>query len=192
LSVFDIAGGLNAAQQLFGIFFAITYGVTLPVSNRYRPFDTYAAWENWRGPDSKRLWLSITVLNLVPLIHFGIVTRWLGGVNIALDGLSIFGVFMIALQCLSLFGYQRVFTSLLYRWPDCFYHGGLEELEDLEKKVNRSPQPHPYSHLVPGVCYILLPSTFLVWSQLLPLFVFVCVCLCLAVFVCLCLFLRVR
>jgi hypothetical protein len=139
------------AQQLFTFIFAIHFTLIIDrVERNYNPYDTYNAWKG-QLHSIRRLFLSWSIMYILPLFNFAAFLLILGIYNVSFD-LNINGALNIVLVALSSFfdfGYYRIFESILYLSPKTFY---TEEEIDRMLDDNRNEFR---AHLIPGILYVI-------------------------------------
>jgi hypothetical protein len=158
---------MNTAQTVFTVFYAVAWGALANVWPRWRAFD----WALRNEPGEKacqRGILSLTFLNILPFIFFSsgllLLNNWvLHGYWISI----IIQIFLIALQSLTLFGFYRIWVSIVQCCKNTFYpeksfgkggrYNGLRP-EDLDRKYARK-------NLLVGLVYLIVPPTllFIIW-----------------------------
>jgi Na+/H+-dicarboxylate symporter len=145
---------INAAQELFIVFFAVYFGLTIDRSfKEYKSYDTYSAWKGNR-PAIRRLFLSWVVLVILPLVQFSVVLGLLSDVELSLDH-SLSDIVAITIICLLSFfefGYYRIFEAVIYLDPKRFYSG-----EEAERTIAEERQ-EAWSHFIPGALYLVVTS----------------------------------
>ncbi len=147
---------LNEAQELFGLFFAITFALTIDRSNEvYKPWDTYNAWKG-KSHNINRLLMAWIILILLPIIHFTILFTLLEMFNVTFET-TIVGVLTVVLVSIS-----PIFPLGYFRIYEAFLHGFSERFFSEEEKIGFSLEIRPYfwAHFIPGVLYVLI-STFM-------------------------------
>lgn len=112
---------LNAAQTVFALFFAISWGTVANAQPKWKAF----AWGQFREHRTiQRLFLSILFLNAVPVVFFVTVLCLLGGPRwtlVAWDTRA--GLQMIAavVPAFGTFGFLRIWTSVVQWKTQWFY-----------------------------------------------------------------------
>jgi hypothetical protein len=114
---------LNVPQQIFTLFFAITWGTAANSQPRWKAFAWGAFFDS--GPARWRILLSVVVLNVLPLCYFALVLwclghgGWTGVVqwNFKAD----FIILLSTIPALAPFGFYRIWTGLVARSNMRFY-----------------------------------------------------------------------
>lgn len=157
---------LNSAQTLFGVFFAIFYGLMLNYAGLYHPFDTYDAWRG-KKTAQRRLLTSTVVLNVLPFLNFAWILISLGGVEISpqWDLVNVSLILLVLLLSLTVHGYYRIFVALLYKYPRSFYtnHKRIEKLTKLDEEGRTVSFG---ARFWPGLLYIMIPNLLLALAAL--------------------------
>lgn len=139
------------AQQLFTLIFAIHFTLIIDRVNRaYNPYDTYNAWKG-QLHSIRRLFLSWSIMYILPLLNFAAFLLILGIYNVSFD-LNINGALNIVLVALSSFfdfGYYRIFESILYLSPKTFYTD-----EEVDKMLDDNRDEFR-AHFIPGILYVI-------------------------------------
>jgi hypothetical protein len=146
---------------------------------QFHPFSTHEAW--FLGVKSKafnRLIISVFLLDLFPLLFFSKIFIMLGIVSIDVNAeiINFYRIFLVALLSLSSFGFSRIYVGVAVWGWRCLYRE--EEWQKIrnervkkfcEKKIDgkyitinkkceeRTVFDYPWSHIIPGICFILLP-----------------------------------
>ena len=110
---------LNIAQEIFSFFFAIFYGIMIETTGWLHPFSTHEALKQGiKSKASKRFIVSISLLNLIPLLYFVIVLNHLSFVAIQFPVDNLVGylkILSVVLLTLSIFGFYRIYVGLMVR-----------------------------------------------------------------------------
>lgn len=128
-------GGVTE-QQVFMVFFAIIWGAVANVQPRWKAFQ----WPLFRRhcPATKRVLLSVVVLNILPLLLFAYVfwalkhdsaATWS---NCSVAHLVVHGI----LPAFPLFGCYRLWLAIVEAYPDAFYS-------------SKGAVPQKYEHIEP-------------------------------------------
>ena len=114
---------LNIPQQAFILFFAIFWGASANSQPRWKAFAWGATGAD--KPSWRRVWLSVMILNLLPLVYFPLVLRLLSGdrwTNLtAWSASTLFKIFLATLPAFAPFGFLRIWTAVVARYPMTFY-----------------------------------------------------------------------
>ena len=125
---------MNETQQLFAVFFAIMWGTAANAQPRWKAFQyplLFLKEVKWR------VCLSILILNILPLLYFGIVLWCLRGNSIDNKCWTI--SILIKIVCGSIlpafapFGFYRFWISCVERKPSKFYRE--DETEALPSSI---------------------------------------------------------
>lgn len=147
---------LNDPQEVFILFFAIYFGLTIDRSHEmYKPFDTYNAWKG-KSHNLKRLLAAWLILFVIPISHFGILFILLGSVNVRFDmtigGIS--NIILISLSSFFEFGYFRIYEAFIHGYPESFF--GNDERMQLDR--SGKIRPDFWAHFIPGALYVILST----------------------------------
>jgi hypothetical protein len=109
---------LNIPQQIFTLFYAITWGTAANSQPRWKAF----AWGAIRAdiPSMWRAWLSVFLLNLCPLAYFVSVLGWLSGETIW-NTTAWWKIFVSILPAFAPFGFYRIWSSVVQHWSEVYY-----------------------------------------------------------------------
>lgn len=130
---------LNVPQQVFMLFYAIIWGTAANAQPRWKAFAWGAAA---RDPHSRRrAWLSVILLNLLPLLYFVLILRvlsfhvWndLGSWNFS----TAVSVFVSIVPAFAPFGFYRIWTAVVPRYRNYFY--GIPATDDEAGEIARPP-----------------------------------------------------
>ena len=70
---------LQPLQEIFGIFFAISWGGVVTAEPRFKPF----GWLGGGWVDIKRTVFSVLILNFIPAAYFTVVIHFLAPVHLS-------------------------------------------------------------------------------------------------------------
>jgi len=175
------------SQQMFMLFFSILYGIMLnsligrgafPITSALSFRDMVGRWNDngepiWgRGYTSlRRLFLSVAVLNIAPLVYFAIVfqfIRFIGDISSSCPINTITRILSIGLISLSVFAFYYFFLGLailqVYGRP-AFY----TPFQYREQLKNRAFYPSTKNHIVAGFLYLLVPWIITVFFKAIGL-----------------------
>jgi hypothetical protein len=160
---------MNIAQQLFVVFFAIAWGTSSNAWPGWKPFHWTFFFEY---PQVRcRLGLSMLFLNCCPIVYFATLLAWLGQsapTSTALTVIDYFReVFRGVAPAFAVFGFYRIWFSLIERRPSLFYLTDATrppELKDIEPTSDSLHILERLWHinLLFGAIYVLLPL-IVVW-----------------------------
>jgi hypothetical protein len=131
----------NVPQETFTLFYAITWGTAANSQPRWKSFAWGAIGKD--PPSERRAWMSVAILNVLPLAYFVFILWWLSARAwediSAWDWAAFRKIFVSILPALAPFGFYRVWTSIVERWREIFY--GPLPLRDPEpcEPDNRPP-----------------------------------------------------
>jgi hypothetical protein len=160
---------MNIAQQLFMVFFAIFWGTSSNAWPRWKPFHWTLFFE--LRPARNRVILSVIFLNLCPIIYFAAVIAWLGRSAPAAGYLSGTEYFREAFRGISpglaVFGFYRIWFSIIEMRPSCFYLKTLEAKDELNEREPTSDSLKIlerlwWVNLLFGCLYVVVPL-IIVW-----------------------------
>jgi len=130
-------------QTVFMVFYAIFWGAIFNVLPRRKPFDWPLAFQRFQHGYRKawkRVWLSVALLNILPLIFFGYVMWALNG-QAPPDHPLLLRITVIVVRgvvpAFAILGIYRIWLGITEWWPHCFY-------PELSNEV-----PEPYRHVEP-------------------------------------------
>ena len=158
---------LNAAQTLFALFYAITWGALTSVWPKWRAFD----WALINEPGERacpRGILSLAFFNILPLIFFSgglfFLNNWVlqgGKISIGIQ------IILIALQSLTLFGFYRIWVSIVQCCTNTFYpekpFGKGSRYIGLKPELDRK---YACNNLRFGLVYLIAPPALLIINWL--------------------------
>ncbi|MGA2308947.1 MAG: hypothetical protein ABSG57_05300 [Candidatus Bathyarchaeia archaeon] len=176
------------AREVFTLFFAIFYGTTVAQTGWLHPFSTHEAWSfGVRSPAFKRLIVSVVLLNFLPLAYFSFLYVELGMVSVTtnVDLANLAEIFLIALLSLAPFGFSRIYAGVVVYGNACLYDP--KEYRRIRKKriydfcekevkgkiiidgerVQRTVFDNCCSHIISGLCFVLIPLLLLGFFLLL-------------------------
>lgn len=114
---------LNVPQQAFTLFYAINWGTAANSQPRWKAFAWGAIGEDQAS--RRRAWLSVFLLNILPLIYFVVVLRVLDCPPWRdLDQWSLLTasrIFVSVLPAFAPFGFYRVWIGVVEKWREHFY-----------------------------------------------------------------------
>ena len=129
---------MNAAQQIFVVFFAIFWGTSANAWPKWKPF--HWTLVPFSGRVRLRLALSFIVLNLIPVLYFIWILRQLGG-SIPPNSFSTFWsaskiVVPAIVPAFATFGLYRLWIALVEFCPGRFYYKDDAEMaNDIKRNV---------------------------------------------------------
>jgi hypothetical protein len=119
---------LNVPQQVFTLFYAITWGTAANSQPRWKGF-AWGAFRDRQTGTGWRLVLSIIVLNVLPLIYFAFILCCLGygaWTNASQwDFNAGWKILLSTVPALAPFGFYRIWIACVEFSPGCFYGAGL-------------------------------------------------------------------
>jgi len=123
---------MNAAQQIFLVFFAIFWGTAANAWPRWKAFNWALVLSSRRV--RQRVVLSSIVLNVIPVIYFILILRHLNG-SIHEDRFRTFssasGIVLPAiLPSFAVFGLYRLWIAVVEFRPGWFYYKDDKEMAD--------------------------------------------------------------
>jgi len=146
---------MNNAQTIFTIFYGVYFAVTTTLTGKFSPFDTPSMYKGCRAA-WKRFALSFLLLNVVPLVYFLKIYRWL---SLAPEPFQPTFWSMLALLLLSIagFGFYRIYFGIMLLKKDgrySFYNGDLPKAlqEDLDNRPSCHSEARP--HIIPGILWV--------------------------------------
>jgi len=141
---------MNATQQIFLVFFAIFWGTVANAWPKRKPFQ----WPLIKyGPVSRRLILSVTLLNAAPILYFSWVLLRLSGHR--------FSVISGILPAFAIFGFYRIWLALAGSAAGWFYYSEAKlppEIKEIEPAFETWPQWTWFLNLLFGLIYVLVAS----------------------------------
>lgn len=151
----------NAAQSVFTLFYAVTWGALANVWPRWQAFH-WSLIGTSKQQALQRSILSLVLLNIVPLIFFIVVFLFLNQWRLEGSWWSIFGdLLIIMLQPFVLYGFYMFWVSIVQRYSKTFYPDPLDK--DLYPGIRRHDLSREFAcrNLLAGLTYIMVPP--LVW-----------------------------
>jgi hypothetical protein len=157
---------LNVPQQIFTLFYAITWGTAANSLPRWKAF----AWGAIRAdvPSMWRAWLSVFLLNVLPLVYFVSVLGWLSSETVW-NTTAWWKIFASILPAFAPFGFYRIWTSVVQRWSE-FYYGRLPGRNVMWQQIGIELRPgdldrHCLGNFLWGAVYALFGpvAIFIVW-----------------------------
>jgi len=155
---------MNIAQQLFVVFFAICWGTSSNAWPRWKPFHWTFVFEHREV--SRRVGLSMLLLNFFPIAYFAIVLAWLGEGGPSAGPLGALSwareVARGVSPAFAVFGLYRIWFGVIECCPSTFYMtdaalpADLKEVEptsDSLKIVHRGWRVN----VLFGAAYVFLP-----------------------------------
>jgi hypothetical protein len=140
---------VNDAQTLFALFFAILWGGILSVQGRWLAFHPAVNY----GHIARRWILSITVLNVGPVVYFAVAYLCLQ------PGTDTFRLVVGAvLPAFAIFGFYRLWQSIVQAAPACFYKRSSEMPKGLQGGGDRTLEELHLEHQLGG--WNLLSAVF--------------------------------
>ncbi len=115
---------LTNYQIVFMAFYAIFWGATFNVQGRWKAFQ-YPLIHHWRI--SLRVILSITFLNILPILYFYVILKETSLDINAIHNFQLIKscVFLGIVPAFGIFGFYRIWLGIVEIVPDCFYfHSG--------------------------------------------------------------------
>jgi hypothetical protein len=113
---------LNVPQQIFILFYAITWGTAANSQPRWKAF----AWGAIRADvaSMKRAWLSVAVLNVLPLLYFVLILRALHSAPWWASPWTFLGILRLLASispAFAPFGFYRIWTAIVAWLRESFY-----------------------------------------------------------------------
>ena len=114
---------MNDTQVIFTAFFAIVWGTMSTTLPRWKPFH----WPLFFHVKQTRhrVCLSFLVLNVLPIIFYGLTLRILSEKNyvvICWGGLTVFQIILHGvIPAFAVFGFYRLWLAIIEIWPRCFF-----------------------------------------------------------------------
>ncbi len=130
---------LSAGQNVFTLFYAIFWGLLAATQPRWKAFNLPLFW---KVPQvARRVLLSFSCLNVLPLIIFALILR--AFVDTAISpgtGIAFFQPLFYVLPAFTVLGCYRLWLGCVELKPECFY------LDDAERKKLQSPHDRLQRH----------------------------------------------
>jgi hypothetical protein len=180
---------MNDTQQIFCIFFAISWGLVGNVQPRWKPFN-YAVASIFR-PAFYRFFISTFFFNILPFFYFGLALWRLSFVenclNHMIDYLNL--VAQGFLPAFALFSFYHFWIAIIEKWPECFYGDKNTIPKDFQKKVpngiNIEPcirqlniiQEYWIWNIIIGVIYFSIAIIPLIFLEINILFLLLPLCI---------------
>jgi hypothetical protein len=160
---------MGETHQMFMLFFSILYGIMLnsviglgafPVGEALALRDLVEirnGEKKWvKGfKSSKRLVLSVVILNLSPLLYFALIYYPIGDI-LSSNLYSWTQIFCLGLLSLSVFGFYRFYLGAI-TWKSCGNLLFYTEEEARKHTAQRDIDPSPWAHIFAGFGYLVLP-----------------------------------
>jgi len=159
---------IEPAQQVFALFYAIMWGTLANVWPRLKPFDWAQAFHpDHRKVTLRRCFLSLVMLNILPILLFVVVFIWLGSWK--LDGTwprlgTKLAIVMV--QPFALIGFYWVWTAIIQRFKQGFYPDDESLYPDLDPNIDLDPKM-ARPNLIVGLIYACGPLLALLIAWLL-------------------------
>jgi len=169
---------LNIAQEIFTVFYAIFFGIMVQSTGWLHSFPTHESFAlGLRSKATKRLFLSIITLNIIPLLYFLFFLNRLTFFNNLQLPRNLFDISYLKILCvitltLPVFGFYRFHTGLmvgfwkhLYR-PEHWSAIRNERVKKMQEKIvegtvkingrvkRKTTFDDSLSHVIPGLCYL--------------------------------------
>lgn len=164
---------MTIAQNIFTIFFAIYFAITIASTNGLDLFDTSEMMDISKYPKSwLRFFLALIFANLIPLGYFWMIIIKLGSLADTTAYTNFLMLVNIFLQSIVGFGFYRILFGLLlikYDGKYVFYDGednSVAICTVLDKRANI--QKNPLTHIIPGLIWVeitYLCSSFLITTH---------------------------
>jgi|SRR5579863_590471 len=156
---------LNPLQEVFSLFYAITWGSLTNVWPRWKAFD-WSSIPNEGGMAVRRCLLSILMLNALPIAFFIVVFYLLGGWVLGGGWRMAAKLAVVLVQPFVLIGFYWLWCSIVQRFRASFYpqpltedYPSLREAYDLDRK-------RAATNLRFGLVYVLGPAVLFVASTI--------------------------
>jgi hypothetical protein len=154
---------LNAAQTVFALFYAITWGALANVWPRWRAFD-WALIEPEGCRAFRRCILSLVLLNVSPIAFFIVVFLSFNDWKLEGSPWSIgCKLFVIMLQPFVLVGFYWLWVSIVQRFKELFYPDNLGQRYAGIKEYDLDPGSAGLNFLF-GLIYVIGPPVTLVFT----------------------------
>jgi hypothetical protein len=159
---------MNIAQQLFVVFFAIFWGTSSNAWPRWKPFHWTFVFEHTEV--RCRVLLSVLLLNVLPILFFAVVLKWLGSGGPTagpLDGRTwMREAFRGISPAFAVFGFYRLWFGIIESRPSRFYMTDDKLPKDLtlvEPTIDSLKIVHRgfRVNILFGAVYVILPLLIL-------------------------------
>ena len=163
-ALFQATTELSILDQLYIVSFSIFYGVMLHALKGMHAFDTSAVFTGDAKPVA-RFAISVFFLNLLPFLYFSIVLLYfLQDLQV-----NIFTILVVFALSLSIFGFNKIFYSILVSGKSRLYTPSeLESVTRFSGSIERKFSSHYLQFLIPGILYILVPIGMLALALDIP------------------------
>ncbi len=148
---------MNDTQTVFSVFFAIFWGVIANVQPKWKMFD----WTQIATPCGRsRLFLAVLLFNVCPLVFFGYTIWMLIGVGVPSENWNIRIVVKLlcrgVLPAASLFGFYKLWISIMEKWPDCFYEANVKQEPAVITNVELKSKGKPWINFLVAMFYLAI------------------------------------
>jgi hypothetical protein len=154
---------VNAAQTVFSLFYAITWGALTNVWPRWRAFDwSLTKIDSERRYVWRRCVLSVSLLNIVPILFFVIVFVQLGSwKSNSPQWLAWLRLFFSMLQPFFLIGVYWVWVAVVQRFRSKFYPKPLTDWYTLQE--SELQQTFAGRNFFAALLYMIIPIAALIF-----------------------------
>lgn len=164
---------MTVAQNIFTIFFAIYFAVTIGSTDGLDLFDTSEMMNISKYPKSwLRFFLALIFANIIPLGYFWMIINILGNISDTIAYSNFLILANIFLQSIVGFGFYRIlFGLLLIKCNDKYIFYDDEDNSEAIKKIVKKRadiQKNPLTHIIPGLIWVeitYLCSSFLISAR---------------------------
>jgi hypothetical protein len=151
---------METGREALILFYAFFWAAALAVTNKFQPFDTPSMCAGEKRA-IHRFFVSLVILNLLPIVWLVILYQYLIPNDECLTS-----ILSAAIASLSVFAFHRILHAILASEDTYRYFYTLAQVKEVhDRGAFRQPQTF-WSHFVPGVLYIIIPSG-IAWSIIL-------------------------
>jgi hypothetical protein len=149
---------MTDAQTVFTILYGLYFAAIVTLTGRFQPFDTPSMYK-LKGRAWFRMFISLFLLDFLPLGYFVLVLNWLSKVkNFPINFWSMLALLMLSLTG---FGFYRIYFGVMlikYNKKSIFYGDKLPIT--LEEELNKRDESHRewIAHVIPGIVWILVTT----------------------------------
>lgn len=160
---------LNTTQQIFTLFYAIFWGVTVSAQSKWKAF--HFTFFMRKCQVTLRIILSIILLNIIPILYFTKILMILN--NCKSNILSPSLIFKGIIPAFAILGFYRIWISIIEFFPTLFYRiddeNGLYPSKDVEPTLESLNIPLDNNHIKSACMNLLFGLIYIIISYLVAI-----------------------